>query len=469
MDIAPSSDAGCTTWRGGKYDILASETRNEASADDFPADGPGYPESRAYTDVFTINENATLNDFPLEVPIADWAQQGYHPMMAIGLGSNSTILHALKAGRQIASRTWSMFYGWTGDDETSQLDGTLVFGGYDRAKVSTPGYTQNLRQNERCGTQMLVTIDDILLHFPNGTDVSIVADTSEGSFDACIVPDFPVLMTIANDPYMEAFRDFTNNTINQRSLGLAYYTLLYDDEEEPYRGDMIINIRDGPSVFVPNKQLVLPERTIQEEDGQIVANYSRSNLVINPLQDINMNDLSILGRHFLSSAYVMVNQDMDTFTLWSTDPTHNEDLVGIDEEGKEVSEWCHTGASQEPTPSDQTDPPPDYDGNGLSSGPIAGIVVGGVAFAAIVIGVIFWRRRRGKVNAAANLESDSSPPAHQAMVDHRLQYYPAEMGTDSEAYKSEPSYAEMDTQGQVGGLGPREPLAQNRERYELTG
>ena len=64
-----------------------------------------------YTDAFTIHDDIILEDFSVGVPLQDWEQQGYHPMMALGLGDNSTIPRALRAGNHIASRTWGAFFG----------------------------------------------------------------------------------------------------------------------------------------------------------------------------------------------------------------------------------------------------------------------------------------------------------------------------------------------------------------------
>ena len=135
---------------------------------------------------------------------------------------------------------------------------------------------------------------------------------------------------------MKSVMELTNTTFFQRSLGLSYHTLLYDDGDSPYQGDMLIIIRNGPSIRIPNSQLVMPERYIRDKDGQLMANYSKSNLVINSLQEVNAGDISQLGRQFLSSAYVIVSQDSRKFTLWSADPTRNEDLVGINQEGRDI-------------------------------------------------------------------------------------------------------------------------------------
>jgi hypothetical protein len=92
-----------------------------------------------------------------------------------------------------------MFWGRTGATADTQLDGNLVLGGYDRAKVvAGTNYTQRLSYaRPACATAMLVTISDIVLHFANGTDASLFGGVQSSAITACIVPSYPVLMTIA--------------------------------------------------------------------------------------------------------------------------------------------------------------------------------------------------------------------------------------------------------------------------------
>ncbi|KAI1108386.1 aspartic peptidase domain-containing protein [Nemania sp. NC0429] len=467
-DPAPRSEAACTTWRGGQYNILASDTRRKPPNDPNPIDGSPYPTTTTYTDVFTVNDNVTFDNFAFQVPLSDWLEQGYHPMMAIGLGANSTILTALKKSNLIASRVWSMFFGWTGANPNAQQDGTLVFGGYDRAKVSGKGYTRRLQSDPRCSTQMLVTIDDIILHFPNGTDTSIVTSTSNGSFPACLVPDFPGLMTLASNPYFSKFEEHTNTSIQERTYGAEYYTVLYNDGDEPYSGDMSINIKNGPSIRIPNSQLVVPERYISETKGQSAANYSRSNLVINPLQDVNSKDLSQLGRQFFSSAYIMMNQDNGEFTIWSANPTSVKDLVAVDGTGKLVTDFCSNttvpAPSQGPTNLSTT-----RTQAGLSTGAIAGIVVGVVAALVTVIGAWLLRRRRREASVMSKPATRGT--IHQVTDDHyKDPYHPIY------TYKfRKPETGELQGFGLVSELaetgerGQSASLSHSERRYELGG
>ncbi|KAI1265538.1 aspartic peptidase domain-containing protein [Xylariaceae sp. FL1019] len=406
-----------------------------------PIDGNPYPQTMTYSDVFRVNENATLPAFEFGQALSDWSAQGYHPMMAFGTGSH------------IGSRVWSMFYGWTGGSPDTQLDGTFMFGGYDRAKVAGEGFTQKLRWDPSCPTSMFVTIEDIVLNFPNGTDSSIVAKTSNGSFPACIVPDYPVLMTLPTNPYFDKFQEYTNTTITQRSLGQAYYSLLYNDNDAPYKGDMSVIIGGGPTIRVPNSQLVVPERTVDPSDGKIFSNISRNNLVFNPIQDVNLHDLSQLGRQFLSSAYVMVNQDSGTFTLWAANPTTVEDIIGVESEGAETTNFCvssesstSTGGSSPASSSDGSSAldNPQSRSSGLSTGAIVGIAKKADAAA---------------TESAANTDGQPRPD-----MKLEAQYHCANSdSTPSELHGTGPTYniLEME-QGERSGTVPRAV-----QRYEL--
>jgi hypothetical protein len=227
------STAACTTFRGGQYNQLASKSAAVAATNSYPVDGSPYPQCNYISDNFTLSSNVTVGNFPIGVAQADWGEQGYLPQMALGLGPNSTILNALKSSGQIASRSWSMFWGRTGATSNTQLDGNFVFGGYDRAKVSGANYTRSLSNaNPNCGTAMLVTITDIILNFPNGTDASLFDGVQSEAMPACIVPSYPVLMTVPLDPYFSTFESLTNASITDRSFGVYYYGMLYGSGPE---------------------------------------------------------------------------------------------------------------------------------------------------------------------------------------------------------------------------------------------
>ena len=132
------------------------------------------------------------------------------------------------------------------------------------------------------------------------------------------------------------------------------------------------------------------------------------------------NDMPILGRQFLSSAYIMVNQDKGEFTLWSSNPTNAVDLVAMDENGDEMTDWCGPEETVTPTPSATSRPPEpqetdtDDPEEGLGTGEIAGIAVGAVVGVIMgLVGLFVWRRRRRRAAAAAANPAQQTQPPYQ--------------------------------------------------------
>lgn len=115
------------------------------------------------------------------------------------------------------------------------MDGSFVFGGYDRAKTTGQGYTQALSYaNPNCPTAMLVSITDMILDFANGTTASLFNGVQATAISACIVPDYPVLMTLPDNPFFTNFEIITNETLSNRSFGINYYGMVYGDGTPMY-------------------------------------------------------------------------------------------------------------------------------------------------------------------------------------------------------------------------------------------
>ncbi|CAD6441237.1 83daef0f-924e-4d40-95f0-5487f05f15bb [Sclerotinia trifoliorum] len=432
------SSAACTTFRGGSYDEFASKSRGVPADNSYPSDASLYPALTMVSDNITLSSNVSILNFPIGIPKADWGEQGYYPQMAIGLGANSTILNTLYSSGQIASRTWSMFWGRTGATAATQLDGGFVFGGYDRAKVVGANYTRSLTYSRpSCFSGMLVTITNMVLNFPNGTDASIFGGIESDAIQACIEPSYPVLLTVPTDPYFNNFEELTQQSINNRSFGTYYYGMIYGGgphDSTPYAGDLTIELDSGISVRIPNDQLVVPNLTIDHTSGAMIANASEPELVLNAIQAVNANDLPQLGRQFLTAAYLMLNQDAGTFTLWEANPTENEDLVAVDDMNTPIDDFCSSpstpnnnsangslGNSSIPSTTKSTSTPAT---TMISTGIIVGIAVGAFVVIAIVAGIIIWcvtqrRRKNNIIAAAATAEnvSEKHPPGYPGYQD----------------------------------------------------
>lgn len=176
-----------------------------------------------------------------------------------------------------------------------------------------------------------------------------------------------------------------------------------------FDGDLKISIDNSLDITIPNHQLVQYYYTF-DDNGDASVNGSVLELMINPLQDVNKNDLPQFGMTFLQAAYLHVNYDEDTFTLWQANATDSQLLVGV---GQSVI-GCSTSPTNATTPSRPTAATASSShtpNSTLSSGTIAGIVVGVVAIVALVAGAAFWvlsgRRRR---TLGLNTTSEPSRP-----------------------------------------------------------
>ena len=160
-----------------------------------------------------------------------------------------------------------------------------------------------------------------------------------------------------------------------------------------------MKLDSGLSVRIPNDQLIVPDRTISSS-GEITANASSPNLVINPIKEINANDQLHLGRQFLSAAYVMLNEDSSSFTLWKANPTLKEYLMAVDKRNDPIHSNCsvHVTSSSE---------------SKLSKGAIAGIAVAALA-AVLIIALAAYRTSKKNENERAG--SNQPAPDDQAQT-----------------------------------------------------
>ncbi|KAF9888039.1 hypothetical protein FE257_009303 [Aspergillus nanangensis] len=388
------SITACRTFRGGAYDEDSSKTYEAASSRSYQADTSPYPSLFWMTESLKLNSNTTLSHFPMGIPSEDWGAEGYHPQATFGLGRNSSILNALYTAGHIASHSWSMFWGRTGEDE--HAEGSFIFGGFDRARTSEKKHTDELNySNDACPSGMLVTISDMVLNHVNGTDASLFNGLRSAAISACIVPDYPILMTIPRDPYFDRFEKWNNVYLPKRSFGVYYYGMIYMGSSPAYAGDLTITLNSGFSVRIPNKELIVPELTIDEVTGEIHSNSSERELLLNSMQRDNTNDLPFLGRQFLSIVYLMLNQDDNSFTLWEAAKSRGPaNVVAVDPKNQLIDSFCAASfTSSSSSPDDEgssSEKSTDEDSPVLSTGAIAGVVIGAVTAAGMIAAIVLF-------------------------------------------------------------------------------
>lgn len=220
------------TFRGGAYDGSTSSTDKSTSSrkasDGFEADWT--------EDTLSFGRNTSLSSFAFGVPKQD-LNQAFTSQSQLGLGRNSSFLRALVAAGNIGTRSYSMFWGLVGGPPKKQTRGSLVLGGVDRSLIAdqNDNFTASLYYGSKCGTGMLVTISDILLNWPNGTDMSIFMGSQSAVIQACISPSFTGLISLPQTYYGNfwslAGGTPPDNQTEARSLGINYFTMLFDPKD----------------------------------------------------------------------------------------------------------------------------------------------------------------------------------------------------------------------------------------------
>ncbi|KAK3293761.1 aspartic peptidase domain-containing protein [Chaetomium fimeti] len=384
--------------------------------------------SLAGTDSFAAGGNDAVT-IPVGIPRFQW-DGGFTVAHALGLGPNSTYLNALVAARKIPSRVWSIFWGrmWTG---SADMDGSIVLGGYDQEKVIGRNFTEKLDYSESmgCWTGMKVTIVDVIANFPHAADVSIMSANS--AVRSCIVPQRQLLWEAQADIVTD-LRKRTGLVSKGGLSSTAFHALStglnMTATGSGYDGDLTFVLSSGLRVRVPNNQFIVP-RVAYSDDGSRIIDESKKDLLI---YGVTGNQPSTLGRYFLTSAYLMVDHDAGTFTMWQGNPSTKSSLVSVSGTDQE----CDAGSSGDGNGSadggntDSGEGSGGGDGGGggsdnqgnresspeitMSTGTIVGAAVGGAAGLACIVALVlflFCRRRRQRgMETAGFLPDDVRAP-----------------------------------------------------------
>ena len=113
-------------------------------------------------------------------------------------------------------------------------------------------------------------------------------------------------------------------------------------------------------------------------NGKAVFNDSTRAVM---LTEQGQTAIPILGSTFLTSAYMMVNLDEHSLTIWEANQTTNEDLHTVNRTSS-----CQYSPSNQPASGP----------SGLNGGQIAGIVIGSLLLVTAVEGITWCLLRRRK-------------------------------------------------------------------------
>ncbi|KAL8712452.1 MAG: hypothetical protein Q9220_003300 [cf. Caloplaca sp. 1 TL-2023] len=382
----------CSGKHGGFFDEGSSTTWNKAAnltASGASIESEGQLEDYLWgIDSVRCNSNISIKDY--SVGIMRSAPPDLH---TVGLGANSTFLNALFSAGTIASKSWGLLWGWQGASSDEQTEGSLVLGGYDSAKTTGPNVTYPFAKHPLCQLGLVVTITDIVLNLKNGSSSTILPPSAGSAMRACIGPDFPLIQL----PY-DTFTNFLTvsdyrGSYPGRSTGMNFWGMNFPSQNV-YDGDITFTFSSEIDIRIPNHQLVMPDYSVNAQGFVTEANSSVRELFINSLADVNKNDMPLLGRAFLSSAYLHVDNERKQFTLWSANPTATQqNLIRVGPAN------CTSDASPstQPNPASKSTPASinDESDNSISKGGIAGVAIG--IFATIIIAgllLVRWRHRR---------------------------------------------------------------------------
>lgn len=165
---------------------------------------------------------------------------------------------------------------------------------------------------------------------------------------------------------------------------------------------MTISLTSGLSVRIPNDQFLVPFVHF-DWDGRRYTNDTMLDFLWNSIVD----QPATLGRYFLTAAYLMVNHDSNSFTMWEANPTTSSNLVPVINE--ETAETCgdldgvvepSVAATATPTRTGSSLPDTSASSVRVPVGAVAGGVVGGVALLATTgLGTFFLVRRRKRTRS----------------------------------------------------------------------
>lgn len=203
-----------------------------------------------------------------------------------------------------------------------------------------------------------------------------------------------------------------------------------------FDGDLVISVDPGLEVTIPNHELISPYIDIDSNGEEYIKNSSDVRLTAFSMgQQSGQNSISILGRSFLSAAYLMVDEEQKQFTLWQGAPSQEQNLVAV---GQSLCSPSITSPTPISTATPTSSPPPSQ--KGLSKGAIVGVSVGAVGTTVALFGVLLfaWKRKRTRsrghhkltektehtnqdlVHPKAELVADNHPPQEMPLGANHL-------------------------------------------------
>ena len=222
-----------------------------------------------------------------------------------------------------------------------------------------------------------------------------------------------------------------------------------------YRGDLTISIYPDLQIRIPNHQLVVPNVERNGKGQAFIPNATQVDVLFNALLPPEQNTIAILGRPFLSSAYLSVDYDQQTFTLWPSQRGNGQDIVYTG-----PSQCDNYSSTSSPTSSissnaSETNSPGSIPTTPPSKSPstatiAAAVSAGSAALALVVLAACLLRRRRQGRRLRESLQKTAGETQSMGM-------WKAEMAVDGHLAPQEmPTRGERPEMAVDGHLLPHE-------------
>ncbi|KIW68716.1 hypothetical protein PV04_04640 [Phialophora macrospora] len=402
-DCATSTNDSCIGPKGGVFDPSKSTTYRQTSQTTWNGSQTRELEGGSYiyfNDYLGVTTSSTIYGFPVFMDQYGRFQSG------LGLGPSSTFLNATVNAGDAPTTSWGL---WTGSRSVDNpVDGLLVIGGYDSARVAAD-FTE-FKSRQDCYTC-----------------TEIVNMTYEWDGGSASLLSASEVMQISIEPYERSlpvrddiFQTFLNVSGGywDPDQGLIAYPV-----SNPPTGNLSVTLQGGYQTTIPASELFIAPRTYNSAGQYSISNDS---ILVSHIQNgTDPTKLIAWGIPFLTMNYLKVEWDRGA---WSLAPAYRQDFGAVG--GALVQPLCTGLTTPSPTVSPTSLPPspnPTSTGLGSSSGSaasgsatpephhtnvgaIAGGVVGGVVglTAILVLGWLFLRQR--KRTRAAERRPDSAEP-----------------------------------------------------------
>ncbi|KAK7990377.1 hypothetical protein PG990_014657 [Apiospora arundinis] len=228
-----------------------------------------------------------------------------------------------------------------------------------------------------CGVHFHLSASGVQIITRNGKSSSLFPPNY--SLPVCIVPQRQLLIeapwSVATQfEQLTQTSHVTDTGIKGASTELHWGALTYSSSPERkfFGGDLSISLSSGLSVRVPNDQFMVPKAYV-DRNGTRLFDRNYREFLLSPLADDS--NPATLGRYFLTAAYLMVDYDAGTFTLWRANPTSSLSLVPVVAE-KRAADGCGgdmPGVVQPSATVSSNSESGEGDNGRLSSGVIAGL------------------------------------------------------------------------------------------------